>query len=288
MGQIRVGVSGWDYDHWEGGFYPTDLSDRERLPFAADRFATVEANGPFYSLLSPSSYARWYERTPSHFRFAVKGGRFITHNKKLGDAETALANFFASGVFALGDKLGPVLWQLSSRHSFDARRLAEFLDLLPRDLEQAATLARRHDHRVKEPLVEIRDNHLLHHVVEVRNDSFFCPEAVRLLRDHGVALAFSHAGDWPMREEITAGFVYVRLHGAPETYASGYEPACLERFAERIRAWKEGGEPDDALRITDLNPPARKERDVWVYLDNDASSRAPADARTLLDRLNGA
>lgn len=288
MGSIRVGVSGWDYDHWKGEFYPSDLSPRDRLPYTAERFATIEANGPFYSLLSPASYARWYQATPPDFRFSVKGGRYITHNKKLGDAETALANFFASGLLALGDKLGPILWQLAQRHTFDERRLAEFLELLPRDFEEASSLARRHDERVKDPLVDVEGNHRLHHVLEVRNDTFFHPEAVRLLRHAGVALAISHAGDWPMREEITAGFVYLRLHGAPDTYASAYGQACLERFADRIVAWKRGEEPEDALRITDLKPPARQERDVWVYFDNDKSSRAPADAKTLLGHLNGA
>lgn len=285
MAKVRIGVSGWNYDHWKGDVYPDHLPRDRWLDWISRRFSTVEANGPFYSLLSPHSYRSWYEATPPGFRFALKGSRFITHNKKLADVRRPLANFLASGVLALGEKLGPLLWQLSPRHVFDATRLASFLDLLPKDTESAARLARDHDGRVEDAWLDVEANHRLRHVIEARHESFFTPEAISVLRKGGVALAISHASGWPMAEELTAGFVYVRLHGAPRTYESGYSGSELERWAARIRAWSRGSEPEDARRVTDRAPPARKGRDVYVYFDNDAVGRAPRDALALCDRL---
>lgn len=281
MGRIRVGISGWSYDHWEGKYYPTHLARSQWLAFVSERFDAVEVNGSFYGLLSPDTYRRWFDATPPSFRFALKGSRFITHNKKLADVATPLANFFASGPLLLGRKLGPVLWQLPDRQRFDPVRLRSFTRLLPKDMEAALALARNHDERVEEVELTIVRNHRIHHAVEARNESFFCDEAVRILRDAGVALAVSHAGHWPLREEVTAGFVYVRLHGAPATYESGYDDAALRRWCRRAVAWRDGGEPDDAARVTDLAPPPRKGRDVWVFFDNDGAVRAPRDARSM-------
>ena len=282
---IRIGVSGWSYDEWAGDFYPEDLPDSRRLEYVAGRFDTAEANGSFYSLLTPASYRSWYEDTPDDFRMAVKGSRFITHNKRLSGVETAVANFFASGVLALAEKLGPVLWQLPGRHAFDEERLDAFLSLLPGDFEEAAEVGSGHDDRVEETWLETDRNHRIRHVLEARHESFFTKEAVRVLRDHGVALAVSHADDWEMREEITAGFVYVRLHGTPETYRSGYGGESLDDWAGKIRTWAQGEEPEEARRVTDLQPPPREGRDVYVYFDNDAEGRAPHDALALAERL---
>ena len=282
---IRIGVSGWSYDTWKGDFYPEDLPDRERLRWVAERFDTIEANGPFYSLLSPSTYGSWYDQSPGHVRFALKGSRFITHNKKLTDARGALANYFASGVLALREKVGPLLWQLSKRHRFRRERLEPFLAMLPRDTESAARLARDHDDRVDEPYLDVDANHRLRHVVEARHESFFTDEAVRVLRDAGVALAISHAGDWPMSEELTAGFVYIRLHGAPNTYSSGYDARALDEWARKIYAWSRGARPEGVRTITGRAPPKRKERDVYVYFDNDGAGRAPHDALALAERV---
>jgi uncharacterized protein YecE (DUF72 family) len=287
MGRVRVGVSGWSYDAWQGDVYPDGLPRSRRLAYVGERFDTAEINGSFYSLQAPDRYRSWYGDTPASFRFAVKGSRFITHSKTLSDVEVPLGNFFASGVLLLRQKLGPVLWQLPESHRFDAARLASFLELLPKDVEEAVELGSRHDHRVEDVWLDPGKNHRIRHVLEARNESFFTPEAVRVLRRAGVALAVSHAGDWPMREELTAGFAYARLHGAPETYRSGYGPAHLDAWARKARAWRDGGEPEDARRITDRTPPRRKGRDVWIYFDNDAEGRAPRDARALLDRLGG-
>lgn len=285
IGRTRIGLSGWNYDSWRGDFYPEDLPRTRHLAHVADVFDTVEVNGSFYSLLQPSTYRRWYDAVPAGFRFAVKGSRFITHNKKLRDVDSALANFFASGVLDLREKLGPFLWQLSAQLRFDADRIGSFLSSLPRDTDQAADLARRHDDRVGEPSFGPGERHRIRHVLEVRNDTWLCDELVSLARAHGVALAFSHSSAWPYVEEITAGFVYLRLHGPGELYASPYRGPALDRWAARVEAWRSGGEPDDPERITDRSPPERKERDVYVYFDNDDGGHAPRDAVQLRERI---
>src|SRR5436309_14518906 len=147
--ELRIGISGWRYPGWRGKFYPKDLPQHRELEFASKTFNSVEINGTFYSLQLPSSYKRWQGATPRNFVFAVKGGRFITHMKKLRDVETPLANFFASGVLALRKKLVPILWQLPPSLVFNAARLNDFFDLLPRNTRDAARLAKKHDDKVK-------------------------------------------------------------------------------------------------------------------------------------------
>lgn len=286
MGKIRVGISGWSYDAWRGDFYPADLPRDEELRYASRRLGSIEINGSFYGLQTPSTYGRWYVDTPRGFVLSVKGSRFITHNKKLSDVEVPLANFFASGVLRLEEKLGPILWQTSPRARFDAGRVRTFLELLPRDTRAAARLARRHDGRVEEAWAKVDRTRRLRYAFEPRHPSWLVPEFVRIARDTGTAIVFSDSASWPYTEEITAGFVYLRLHGTTETYASGYAPRTLERWARRIRVWCAGGEPEDARRITDYRPPRRKSRDVYVYFDNDARGRAPWDARALAERLD--
>lgn len=284
MGLIRVGLSGWNYDSWRGDFYPEGLRKADQLLHVASTFDTVEVNGSFYGLLQPSTYRRWYDTVPSDFRFAVKGSRFITHNKKLNDVGSALANFYASGVLDLGAKLGPFLWQLPKQFRFRADRIDAFLGALPRDTDQAVELAKRHDDRVHDVSFGRGGRHRIRHVLEIRHDSWLCEELVSIARRHGVALAFSHSSQWPYTEEITAGFVYVRLHGPEELYASPYAPPALDDWARRVETWRDGGEPEDAVRITDRIPPRRKTRDVYVYFDNDNGGHAPRDARQLCER----
>jgi uncharacterized protein YecE (DUF72 family) len=286
LAKIRIGISGWSYDSWRGDFYPEDLPRSRELEYASRRFDSVEINGSFYSLLKPGTYRGWYEQTPRGFRFAVKGSRFITHNKKLGDVEVPLANFMASGVLRLREKLGPILWQLPDTLTFDADRVDTFLDLLPHDTEAAARLARKHDDRVEgRAWTRVDRRRRLRHALEIRHESFLCPELVRIARRTGTALVFSHASDWLYSEEPTAGFIYLRLHGEPKTYASRYDDAALDRWARRIRRWHDADEPDDAVQITDRAPPKRKGRDVYVYFDNDARGHAPRDALRLARRL---
>src|SRR5437763_1828647 len=146
---LRIGISGWTYAPWRGTFYPEDLAQKRELEYASRQLNSIEINGSFYSLQTPKSYAAWYEATPEGFVFSVKGGRFITHMKKLKDVEKPLANFFASGVLALREKLGPILWQFPPQFGFDAERFERFFEMLPRDMTAAAKLAKRHDERMK-------------------------------------------------------------------------------------------------------------------------------------------
>jgi uncharacterized protein YecE (DUF72 family) len=286
MAQTRVGVSGWNYDDWRGKFYPDDLPRTRELEYASRRFNSIELNGTFYSLKKPDNYREWYERAPGGFVFAVKGSRFITHNKKLKDVETPLANFFASGLLLLKEKLGPFVWQLPENARFHAERLQSFFDLLPRDTHEAARLAGRHDSRMKGRSWTRSDgNHRLRHAIEVRNESFFDAELVRLARRAGVAVVFSDAADWPYTEELTAGFAYLRLHGHEKTYASRYGASSLRSWADRICKWRAGSQPADAARITERKPPRRKSRDVYVYFDNDQGGAAAEDALCLAEMI---
>jgi uncharacterized protein YecE (DUF72 family) len=271
MGRVRVGISGWTYAGWRGDFYPTGLAHRLELGYAAERMTSVEVNGSFYSLQRPTSYASWRDQTPDDFVFAVKGGRFITHMKRLRDVETPLANFFASGVLALGPKLGPLLWQIPANLPYDAQRLTDFFAQLPRTTVEAARLAEHHDAKVPEDraLTTADADRPLRHALEFRSQTYCTDEAFDLLRRHDIGCVVADtAGKWPMAEAVTSDFVYVRLHGDAELYVSGYSPEALDRWAEKCRRWAEQG-------------------DVYVYFDNDAKGFAPHDAVSLLRRLEG-
>lgn len=285
---IRIGISGWRYPGWRGHFYPQGLAQRRELEYASSRFSSIELNGSFYSLQRPSSYQRWYEETPANFLFSIKGSRFITHIRRLRDVETPLATFFASGLLLLKEKLGPFLWQFPPNFSIDEKTFANFFAILPRDTETAARLARQHDTKLTGDRVvaETDKNRPLRHAIEVRHPSFLTESFVRLLRDHRIALVFSDAaGGWPYAEDVTADFIYARMHGAEERYASGYTDEALDEWAKKITAWHRGAEPADAKKICSLKPPRRSSRDVYLYFDNDAKVKAPDDARRLMSRL---
>jgi len=271
-----VGISGWRYPGWRGDFYPKGLPQRRELEYAAERLDSVEINGSFYSLQRPESYRRWRSEVPDDFVFAVKGGRFITHMKRLRDIETPLANFFASGVLALGATLGPILWQLPERLPFDAELLEHFLAQLPRTTGAALALARRHDARLDgRAWLEIETDAPLRHCLEVRHPSYTGPEFAALLAAQGVgSVVADTAGRFPFIDAVTADFVYVRLHGADELYASGYDDAALDDWAARTRGWLDGSGAADG-----------RPRDVYLYFDNDARGHAPFDAMRLRERL---
>jgi uncharacterized protein YecE (DUF72 family) len=284
---VYVGISGWRYAGWRGVFYPPGLRQSDELTFAADRFDSIEINGSFYSLQRPECYARWRDATPEDFVFSVKGGRFITHMLRLRNVETALANFFASGLLLLREKLGPILWQFPESLHFD-ERFERFFEMLPRDTREAAALARRHDDKVAgRAAIESRGSRPLRHAIEIRSPTFRSREFVRLLRRHDIGLVVADtAGRWPYLEDVTSDFVYLRLHGDEKLYESGYSRAAIERWAQRIEAWSRGGEPPDAERITSDRPIRRKSRDVYVYFDNDIKVHAPFDALALTERLD--
>jgi uncharacterized protein YecE (DUF72 family) len=287
MATARIGISGWRYEPWRGIFYPTDLAQRRELEFAARAFSTIEINGSFYSLQTPASYAEWYRATPDGFVFSLKGPRFITHMLRLKNAEAALANFFASGVFNLREKLGPILWQFPPSFQYDEARFAQFFALLPKRTTQALALARKRHARMhgRSRLAIDRDRRL-RHAIEIRHESFATPSFVDLLRRHAIALVVADtAGKWPLLEDVTADFMYLRLHGDKQLYASGYTDAALERWAGRIRAWLAGEEPADARRAGAPAAQRRGGRDVFCYFDNDVKVRAPFDADRLMSKL---
>jgi uncharacterized protein YecE (DUF72 family) len=285
--ETRIGISGWTYAGWRGVFYPAGLAHRRELEYASRKFGSIEINGSFYSLQTPTSYRRWHQETPPGFVFAVKGGRFITHMKKLRDVEAPLANFFASGLLALGEKLGPVLWQFPAQLGYMAERFERFLQLLPRTTSEAAALARGHDERLAgRSWTEATHDAPLRHAFEVRHPSFLDPSFIDLLRRHGAALVLADtAGSWPYAEDLTADFVYIRLHGAETLYTSGYRDDQLDWWAERIRLWRAGRQPEDAALAAPGLAPSPGERDVYVYFDNDAKVHAPFDALRLAGRL---
>ena len=281
----RIGISGWRYPPWRGVFYPEGLAQRRELEYASRRMTSVEINGSFYSLQRPESYRQWAAETPDDFVFSVKGPRFVTHMKKLAGVEAPLANFFASGVLALGPKLGPLLWQLPPSLGFDPGRLERFFALLPRTTAAAADLATRHDQRLDgRSLLTTDADRPLRHALEVRHRTFETPAFVELLRAHDVALVVADtAGKWPKLHDVSSDFVYVRLHGEEELYVSGYDPPALDAWAARIRSWRTGGTPTDGRTLAPPAPP--QPRDVYVYFDNDVKVRAPFDAIALAERL---
>ena len=289
MATVRIGISGWRYGPWRGTFYPEDLPQKDELSYAASKFSTVEINGSFYSLQRPSSYLRWYAQTPANFVFAVKGGRYITHMRKLREIEKPLANFFASGVLALKEKLGPILWQFPQSFRYDRERFERFFDLLPHDTDAAVRLARKRDARMKGRAVLSTDaTREVRHAVEIRHESFLDETFIDLLRARNIALVVAEtANRWPMTHDVTADFIYMRLHGDKELYRSGYGNKALDRWARRIEAWHRGTEPADATRIASRAKKSRSARDVYCYFDNtDVKLRAPVDARTLMARLH--
>ena len=209
----RIGTSGWHYPHWRGAFYPEDLPEQGRLAYYAGIFDTVEINNSFYRLPSEETLRDWAERTPPGFVFACKASRYITHMKKLKDPDQSLASFL-DRIAVLGDKLGPVLFQLPPRWRPNAARLEAFLEALPGD--------RRFTFEFRDP----RWNE---------------PEVLRLLERHGAAFCCFDLGGTRSPIQVTADFAYIRLHGPGAPYRGSYDDACLADWAERIATWQADG-----------------------------------------------
>lgn len=281
-----MGISGWRYPGWRGTFYPPGLPQRAELSYAASRFHTIELNGTFYSLQRADSFLRWRDETPDGFVFAVKGSRYLTHMMKLKAIERGLANFFAQGVLALGAKLGPILWQFPPQWKFNPDRLQEFFTLLPRTHREAAELGRQHGPQLHgPPWLDVQRDRPLRHAIEIRHESFVCEDFIALLRRNRIASVVADTVAWPRLMDVTADFVYCRLHGDKQLYASGYGPKAIGAWAERVAVWARGGQVTDATRASAKHLSARRPRDVYVYFDNDAKVRAPADAQRLMRRI---
>ncbi len=259
---IRVGIGGWTYGPWRGTFYPEGLKQADELAYAAGKLTAIEINGTFYRAQSSASFARWRDETPDGFVFTVKGHRAIVNKKKLAEAGESIDWFFKSGLSELGDKLGPVLWQLAPFKKFDADDLAAFLALLPREA----------------------GGRPVRHALEVRSKSYLNPQFVDLVRKHRVAVVVADSEDYPVIGDVTADFVYARLQRSQETIATGYSVADLDGWAARAKTWATGGEADNLPRFG-AKAAARKKRDVFVFMIAGAKVRAPAAATALIARL---
>ena len=285
MAQVRIGISGWTYAPWRGVFYPKGLTQKRELEYASSQFSSLEINGTFYGMQRPDVFALWADQVPDDFVFAVKGPRYLTHMRRLHDVAVPLANFIASGLLHLGPKLGPILWQFSPNFRFDTERIEPFLKLLPHDTEAAAQLGRRHSDKLKAPAwLKVDTARPIRHAFEIRHDSFRSRAFIDLLRKHDVALVCADTVEWPRLMDLTSDFVYCRLHGAEELYASGYDKEALDTWATRVAAWANGGEPKDAERVG--RPGKKRKRDVFIYFDNDKKVRAPFDALALRERVD--
>ena len=239
-GRCFIGTSGWSYKHWRGPFYPSDMAKGiEQLRFYAERFDTVEVNGTFYRLIEVETLRRWREQTPEGFVFACKGSRFLTHIKRLKDTAQGPARFFER-VDALEDKLGPVVFQLPGRFRPDRDRLVTFIQALPAG------------HR---------------YAFEFRDPAWFLPEIFEALAQRDVALCLYEFAGREAPLEVTASFVYIRLHGPEGPYQGSYSDPALQTWAERIRGWSGKG------------------LDVYCYFDNDDRGFAPKDALRLNELL---
>ena len=243
---IRVGVGGWTFEPWRGVFYPPKLPHARELAFAAAALTTVEVNGTFYGTIKRDSFERWADETPGGFVFALKAPRFAVNRKVLAEAGPSIERFVASGIDALGDKLGPLLWQFAATKKFDPEDMARFIALLP---------AKAGDRPLR-------------HALEPRPTSFADPAFTRMARDAGAAIVFADSDDYPRIDETTADFTYARLQRSVETVETGYDAAALDGWATQARTWAAG------------------DRDDFVYFISGAKVRNPAAAQALIPRLS--
>lgn len=279
MGRIRLGIAGWVFDEWRGEFYPPGLKQKEELAFASRQLGSIEINSTFYSHQKAQSFQNWAAETPDDFVFTVKGHQFVTHIKRLKDVEQPLANFFASGVLALGKRLGPFCWQLPPNLKYDPARLESFLKLLPKDPDALLALAGRNEGLKTEPYLDATGVSSVRHAIEVRHESFATPAFIDLLRAHNVALVTADTAEWPTAD-VTADFVYCRLQGAPGK--DRYEPADLERRVAWLDAWSKG---EIAGAPTLAPATAGEPKDVFAFFVSTDKKHAPRNARTVMQAL---
>ncbi|MCC2677816.1 MAG: hypothetical protein K0R29_392 [Pseudobdellovibrio sp.] len=259
MSEIRIGISGWTYPPWRKTFYPEKLAQKNELEFASRAVSTIEINGTFYSTQLPQTFVHWYERTPADFKFSVKASRYITHIKRIKEADKEIKRFTEGGLRELKEKLGPILWQFPPNMKFDEDRFKKFFKILPKDLR---------------------------HAVEIRNDSFKDERYIELLRKYNVAYVIADtANRWVYAEDLTADFVYVRLHGFKELYTGGYTLPALKKWKEKFLCWQAGNTADRPVLIADHIKGRSKKKDMFIYFDNDAKVNAPFDAAALASLL---
>jgi uncharacterized protein YecE (DUF72 family) len=244
-GTIRIGVGGWTYPPWRGVFYPDKLPQAKELEYASRALTAIEINATFYGRQKPKSWESWENVAPHGFQFAVKGSRYCVMRSKLAEAAEGLNGFFAQGFAALGDKLGPILWQFTHHRKFDADDIAGFIDLLPEKL----------------------DGITLRHALEPRNATFNDEKFFDLCRGRNIAVVLDDSDDYPAIEADTADFTYSRLQKMSEDVPTGYDDEALDTFAARAREWQRTG------------------KDAYIFMINGAKVRAPAAALALKERL---
>ncbi|MHA6667456.1 DUF72 domain-containing protein [Homoserinimonas sp. A447] len=272
----RVGTSGWDHRHWQGHFYPQSLPQRGRLGYASERLSTLEINTTFHGGGSPSSFLAWRDATPADFAFSVKGPKSITHGQALGNPARGVADFFASGVLGLREKLASVLWQFPPGLGFSPEVVEGFLALLPHSIAQAQRLIEQEGRAAIDPGASDTP---IRHALEVRHASFDTPAFVDLLRRYDVAAVVTNSPTWPQLREVTADFAYLRLHSGKDHHPNGYDAASLDEWASLVDGWRSGAGCTDGSG-----------RDTFVYFVNPEhnSIRPPFDAMALQGRLGGA
>jgi uncharacterized protein YecE (DUF72 family) len=248
--RIRVGVGGWTFAPWRSNFYPVGLAHAKELEYASRKLTTIEVNGTYYSTFKPPTFARWRDETPDGFLFSLKANRFATNRRVLATAGESIERFVQSGISALGDKLGPILWQFMPTKVFDPPDFEAFLALLP-----AAV-----------------DGLPLRHVLDVRHDSFATPEYLALARKYGCVTVHTDSEKFPSIADADAPFAYIRLMRSDAALPTGYPVPLLEQWAQGARTWTSGVRP----------------RDAYIYFINGAKERAPAAAVALLERLSPA
>jgi uncharacterized protein YecE (DUF72 family) len=253
--RARIGTSAWKKPRWRGDFYPAGLAQRDELRFTAERLSTLEINTTFHGRPSLANFLAWRDETPEGFVFAVKGSKFITHVNPLQDAQRTVAAFFRAGVLGLQEKLGPLLWQLPETLEFDPGTVEAFLAALPHSLEGRS----------------------IRHAVEARHDSFLDPAFLELLHRYDVAAVVTNTPGQLVIDEVTSGFVYLRLYGDAQHHGDGYDDASLSDWATRIRGW-----------VTGTGCPDGRGRDVFCYFHNpdQLGTRTPFDAMRLQERID--
>lgn len=263
---IRTGIGGWVYPDWrKGTFYPEGLAQKRELEWASRQLGAIEINGTYHSLQKPESFRKWREATPEGFKFAVKGSSYVTNRKVLASAGDSLGKFFAQGIEELGNRLGPILWQLMGTKKFDAEDIAAFFALLPKEHEGLP----------------------LRHALEIGHESFACTQFVDLCRDAGVAIVWCEQEGRTLIADRTADFAYMRCKNAQDAEPAGYPPAELDRIAALCRAWSHGEAPAGLPYAG--NPASSEGRagDVFCFMIAGAKHRNPAAAMALAGIVKG-
>jgi uncharacterized protein YecE (DUF72 family) len=245
--RIRAGVGGWTYEPWRNNFYPAGLPHSQELHYASRQLTAVEVNGTFYSTFKPDTFAKWCDATPEGFLFALKAHRFTTHRKDLSTAAEGIQRFIHSGLSQLGDKLGPIVWQLMPSTRFDAANIGAFLALLPKEV----------------------DGRPLQHVLEPRHASFVCEEYLDLARAHGCATVHADSDDYPAIADTETPLAYLRLMRSQAGCPTGYPPAEIAKWVQGAHAWVGKGAG----------------RQVLCFFISGAKERNPAAAQAFLREL---